>query len=351
MLRLDQARGKRAFLVAMHFRPILTLASVASLATLTAVAACSSSSSPAKTTTGDGGSDAATVTIDKVATDAAQAYCARLQACAPSVLQAFYGDVATCAVAFSGDVVRGYHGTGVTQTPDQVAACAAAIPQATCADLLSRKTPAACKPAAGTLADGAACAADVQCQGSRCKVALGQTCGVCGAPGAAGTACGIDNDCGDGLACVANKCTAYGDEKATCDATHPCRLDLACNAGACGAPNPVGTACTAADGCNAAMGIVCNPQSKKCDTLASGGPNAPCGFVGGHIAQCTSGSLCVAINTTTYQGTCSKAAAVGAACDTAAGPTCAPGAICACASNVDGGCAGTCKQRDPAACH
>jgi hypothetical protein len=343
MLRQDRIAEKRAFLWGMNLARLVTAASFAALA------ACSSSSA-SKSTPVDGGGDAG-LTIDKAAADAGQAYCARVQACAPALLQAFYGDVATCATAFAGDVVRGYHGAGVTQTPDQVAACTAAIPQTSCADLLARKTPTACKPAPGTAADGAACAADVQCQGARCKVALGQTCGICGSPAAAGAACGIDNDCGDGLTCVASKCTAYGDEKAACDATHPCRIDLACNAGACGAGNPVGTACTAPDGCNAPQGIVCNPQSKKCDTLAAGGPNAPCGFVAGHVAQCTGGSLCLAISATTFQGTCSKAAAVGAACDTAAGPTCAPGSICGCASNVDGGCAGTCKQRDPAACH
>jgi hypothetical protein len=326
----------------MHLRHTLIAFSFAALA------ACSTTSAPVGTPQDAG--DSGALTIDKAAASAAQAYCARLQACAPSFLQAFYTDAATCATAFAGDVVRGSHGNGVTQTPDHVAACAAALPQLSCADLLSRKTAAACKTVPGALADGAACASDVQCQGARCKVALGRTCGVCGAPGAAGAACGIDNDCGDGLACVASKCTAYGDEKATCDATHPCRLDLACNAGTCGAPNPVGTACTAADGCNAPMGIVCNPQSKQCDTLASGGPNAPCGFVSGHLAQCTGTSLCLAINPVSYQGTCSKAAAAGAACDTAAGPTCAPGAVCACATNVDGGCAGTCQVRDPAAC-
>ncbi len=314
-----------------------------------ALAACSSSSA-SKVAAGDAGTDAGP-SIDKVAADAAQAYCSRLQACAPSLMMAFYGDVAGCASAFSGDVVRGYHGTGVKQTVDQIAACAAAIPQTTCSDLLARKTIAACKPAAGTLADGAACAADAQCQGSRCKVALGQTCGTCGAPAAAGAACGADNDCGDGLACISAKCVAYGDDKAACDATHPCRMDLACNAGACGAANPIGTKCTAGDVCNTPQGIVCNPQSKQCDTLASGGPGAPCGFVGGRVAQCTSSSLCLAISPTTYQGTCSKAAATGATCNLANGPTCAPGAVCVCTTTGDAGCAGTCMQRDPAACH
>ena len=144
---------------------------------------------------------------------------------------------------------------------------------------------------------------------------------------------------------------ALGDEKATCDATHPCRPDLACNSGACGAPNPVGTACTAPDQCNAPNGIVCNPSSKQCDGLSFGGANAPCGFVSGHLAQCVGPAACVGVTSPKFQGTCSTTAAVGAACDTATGPTCGVGVLCVCTANVDGGCTGTCKVRDPAACH
>ncbi len=332
----------------MNLRPLLPLLSLASLIGL---AGCSSSSS-SHANGGDAGSDATTgPTIDKVAADVASAYCARAQACAPAFVSIGYGDVATCTATFAADVTRAFKGTGVTETPAQIALCAAAVPQLSCGDLLARRTAPACKPPAGTLADGAACAADAQCQGTRCKIAFGQVCGTCTTHVAAGAACGVDDDCDTGMMCLAATCVAFGDEKATCDATHPCRPDLACNSGACGAPNAVGAACTAPDQCNAANGIVCNPQSKKCDTLSLGGPRAPCGFVAGHVASCMSAAACVGATAPKFQGTCTTAAAPGAACDTSAGPTCGPGAACVCSSNVDGGCIGTCKQRDPAACH
>jgi hypothetical protein len=322
---------------------------------LVGLAACSGSTAATFDDAGAGEASvdgAPAVTIEKAAGDAANAYCARAQACAPAYVSIGYGDVATCVSTFTADLVRGFGGAGVTATPDWVEGCAAAVPQVSCGDFLARRTVAACKPVPGSLADGAACAADGQCKGTRCILAKNQVCGVCGPHAAAGAACGVDDDCDNGLVCLTGICVAYRDEKATCDATHPCRPDLACTAGICGAGNPVGTACSSGDGCNAANGIVCNPISKQCETMGFASPNTGCGIVGPKVVECTGPALCIGVVAPKYQGSCVAAAALGASCDTANGPPCGADAVCACAAGTDaGGCAGTCKQRDPAQCH
>src|SRR5512140_339427 len=156
----------------MTFRPLLAASFIVGLA---ACSACSTSSSSGFSG-GDGGGDSSSggTTLDKAANALAAAYCARTQACASAVVSIGYGDVATCTSVFAADVVRANKGTGVTETPDQINACATALAQLSCGDFLARKTAAACKVPAGTLADGAACSADAQCQGTRCKVAFGQ---------------------------------------------------------------------------------------------------------------------------------------------------------------------------------
>ncbi len=331
----------------MNLRTSLSVAYLA----LAAACSTSSSSSPVRPSDGGAGDGGGATPMAKAAGDAANAYCARVQACAPALFAIGYGDTATCVTTFAGDLARALAAPGVTETAAQVEACATAFAQVSCGDLLGRKPVDACKPSAGTLADGAACGADGQCAGARCKVALGQVCGTCTTRAGAGAACGVDDDCGDGMLCLVGKCAAYGVERATCDATHPCRPDLSCTGGACGAPGAAGAACTGNEQCGSAAGVVCNPQSKKCDTLVYGSAGAPCGFVGGKVATCTGGSACVQIQTPSYVGKCAALAVPGAACDTANGPVCGSGAVCVCASNVDGGCAGTCRTRDPAACH
>ncbi len=319
-----------------------------------AIAGCSGTSTPFLGGDGDSGADgpdASTVTLDKAATDAANAYCARAQACAPAYVTIAYGTVKACSDAFKAELVRGFGGTGVNATPDWVAGCAAVIPQVSCGDLLARKLVGACKPVPGQLEDGAACANDGQCKATRCRVGLNQVCGTCAPRGAAGAGCAVDEDCVNGATCLAKLCVAYVDEGAACDAARPCRPDLACTGGLCGAPGAAGVACTDATQCNPPAGVACEPTTKKCASFTFAENAAPCGVVGAGIVQCSGGSQCIGISPPKYQGTCSSLAALGAACDMAAGPTCPPGAVCACARSADGGCAGTCKVKDPAACH
>jgi hypothetical protein len=307
------------------------IAPTLALVTLTAIA-CGG-------TTGGGGS----VTADQAATDAANAYCNRAQACAPTYVTAGFGDVATCASRLKSTLLPAFGATGTSSTPDQTEACAQAIPQATCSDLLSRRMPDACKTLPGKLADGAACAFDGQCQGTRCKVAANAACGTCTEPAAAGAACGVDSDCQQGMLCVSGACATYGDENALCDASHPCRPDLGCKSGSCTAPSPVGTACQASAECDELHGVFCNPMTMKCDNVSFAAANATCGFVNNGFVLCSGpGSLCNGAAPPTYQGTCVPYATDGTACDTTKGPLCDVGAVCA---------NGTCQIPDGSTCH
>lgn len=308
-----------------------------------ALVACSGSTTSVGGGSSDGGVDGSTVTADQAATDAANAYCSRAQACAPAYVTIGFGDVATCAARLKQVLLPVFGADGASSTPAQTEACAEVIPSMSCGDLLGRKMPDACKTLPGTLADGAACSADSQCKGTRCKVASSAVCGTCTEPAAAGAACGVDDDCQPGMKCLNSVCVQYGDENALCDANHPCRPDLGCKSGMCTTPAAAGAACQSSDECDVLHGIVCNPLTKQCDALSFAGPSAACGLVNNHLVECTGpGGLCKGVTAPSYQGTCVPFAMDGASCDPTNGPLCDVGAVCA---------GGTCQLPDPAKCH
>lgn len=327
-----------------------------SLTLTTALFACSGSTAQigaADGGTGDAADAAPAITIDQAAAAAAAAYCNRAETCGPLFVSVTFGDAATCASTFKGTLARAFAAAGVTETPEQLEACAAALPQVSCADLFSRKSTDACKPVPGTLVDGAACASDGQCTSRRCRVAKNQVCGTCGAHGAPGAPCGVDDDCDYGAKCLAasGTCVAYGNESATCDASHPCRPDLGCVGGVCGAASAPGVACASSDQCDQIHGVFCNPLTKQCETATLARSGASCGLPGGHFAVCAgAGLLCTGVTAPNYVGACMAPAAVGAACDTANGPACTPDAVCVCAASGDAGCTGVCTVADATKC-
>ena len=289
------------------------------------------------------------VSTDQAITDAANAYCNRAQACAPAYVTLGYGDVTTCSSRYKQVLQASFGATGSVETADQIEACAQAIPDTTCADLMGNRPPSACQTVPGTLADGAACGSDSQCKGASCHLAANALCGTCGERAAAGAACGGDDDCSYGLSCIGAVCAAYGAENATCDASTPCRPDLGCVGGRCTAPSSAGTACQSSAECDDLHGVFCDPTTAKCVTAAFAAPGAACGVVNGQLVGCSGpGPLCGNVNQTTYQGTCVAYAADGAACDTANGPFCDVGAVCVGATAGDG--KGVCQITNPATC-
>jgi hypothetical protein len=289
------------------------------------------------------------VSTDTATTDAANAYCNRAQACAPAYVTLGFGDVATCSSRYKQVLVASFGAEGSVETADQIEACAQALPNTTCADLIGNNAPPACQSVPGTLADGAACGSDSQCKGGSCHLALGSVCGTCGERAVSGAACLGDDDCQYGLACIGGACAPYGAENATCDATHPCRPDLGCKGGTCTAPSPVGTACQVSAECDNLHGVFCDPTTMKCATVAFAAPSAACGYVGGQLVACAGpGGQCSGDTAPTYQGTCVPYAADGAACDTANGPLCDVGAVCVGSSPT--ATTGTCTITNPDSC-
>lgn len=292
---------------------------------------------------GSGSSSGGGVTADQAATDAANAYCQRAEQCAPAYVSIGFGDVGTCAQRLKMELLPVFGSSGTSSTPAQTEACAQAIPQATCADLLARKNPAPCQTLPGMLADGAACSADSQCHGTRCRVAADAVCGTCTEPAPQGASCGVDADCQPGMGCVNGACTAYGNENAVCGTNQPCRPDLGCVGGACGTPSPAGTACTSTAECDLMHGFACHPVSMTCQPFTFAPASGTCGLVNGALVLCSGpGSLCSGAQAPTYEGTCVPFAMDGASCDADAGPLCDVGAVCA---------GGTCQVPNPANCH
>ncbi|MBX3198221.1 MAG: hypothetical protein KF894_08760 [Labilithrix sp.] len=196
---------------------------------------------------------------------------------------------------------------GAEPLRDARAKCAERRKSASCDEELPE-----CELPAGTLADGAPCAARSQCQSRYCK--LEGTCGTCAQPAAAGGACSSPVDCAFGAGEVAScdirqgssagtctlwkiakvgetcggttlcdasghcmapeenattgSCVPNDDVGAICDVTRDCKAGLACVAGKC-APRPkAGEACGQVDDC--AGGLVCDGTCKGVSYVGAG---------------------------------------------------------------------------------
>jgi hypothetical protein len=292
------------------------------------VAACSSTSSPeghetsAQSDAGeqndgvapnDAGGGAVGVG-DQECTALASAICDRFEACAPFLLQDVYGDSATCKVRAKLDCTLKFGAPGSSARAAQTAGCAEAVPAIECQDLLARRMPDACKPDAGTLADGSGCVYGMQCASRAClKPSPDAACGTCGAPARSGASCTVDDDCADGLTCTQGTCVAAGGLGAKCDSTAPCATG-ACSAGTCVAAKAVGAPCTPAFAdCDIAHGIACNGAS-TCAPVARAELGQTCGVTNGTFTDCAGGATCPQFPGLPGPSKCTARPADGAAC-------------------------------------
>jgi hypothetical protein len=330
---------------------MLTSFSVA--VSLAALATGCSSSSSGTTAADDGGTDTAGVTADQAATDAANAYCARVAACTPFYTLVSYGDQATCASRMKTQFLGALGATGTGSTPALFEGCAGSIPGVSCADLFAANLGTACQPVAGTGAKGSVCADHSQCVTKFCGVdAAKGVCGVCADPPAAEASC-ITGDCQDGYTCGGDsKCHKIGALGDTCDANRTCNSTLTCFGGKCVTPGAVGAACDPAAkptlaACDGVAGLWCNLKSKKCEkTVENAAAGASCGLnaTTGTLTVCDAKNYCKITSATTYAGTCVARVADGGACDAATlaiGGPCITPATCT---------AGKCVVKDPTTC-
>ncbi len=198
--------------------------------------------------------------------------------------------------------------------PAAGAACLAAT-KTDCAGLMKMGDVPVCRKAlAGTLADGKTCSESAQCQSDFCAT-KDYTCstGVCKARVAAGAACAPQDQCLEGLRCVAGKCASDAPAKLGESCT-----DLSCADGAycdfaasgkCVAQKPAGADCSGSDEC-AAPNFCNGDKAGKCAPLPPEGQ--PCKWTDGPKA-CANGLVCVATSALA-SGTCKKPTAMGAAC-------------------------------------
>lgn len=224
--------------------------------------------------------------------------------------------------------------------------CASAEATISCHD---PRIPAACANVVGTLANGAACNANAQCQSGLCVLgttgnpdggaALVNPCGTCEATVALGAACDatsfcapgglcvggtciayasvdvggacqLNDDCKDGLECSKQKCVPQARNGGTCNGIGDCPDDLRCIGGTCSPPIADGASCaTAADGC--ALGSACPYNTKICTHAAIVSPGARCGL--SPLAACAIGA-CDLTDPVNDQGTCPTVIPDGAAC-------------------------------------
>jgi hypothetical protein len=282
---------------------------------------------------------------DQTASDAANALCARLQACSPVALQFAYGDVASCEARLKAVSLNALSANGSGLTPARVEACTQAIPGASCDDGLGHNFPPICQPVAGQLADGTACFDSSQCQTAFCHKPLYSSCGTCGPKAASGASCYTEDDCSVGNECFVGKCVAPSDMGGPCDLTmHPCKPTLGCKQAKCATPAAVGESCTSSavtdvtGNCDPLAGLYCDPTSSKCVKYNLAPPGQPCGILNGHYTTCSGGSTCSNVPT----GMCLATLKEGAACSMTTGAICTPPAVC---QNK------VCTTGSPSTCH
>ncbi len=311
-------------------------ATIAASGAVVAMLACSSSS----------GGLGSSVSTTQACTDFASALCGKLNSCAPFLMQLEYGSVSACEQLEQGPCTEAVGANGSGANGSNVEACAQAYMSESCADLESNNTPSACQ-VHGSLAAGTPCGSGIQCSGdSYCNVPSNATCGVCAALVASGGSCSNDGDCQKGLVCHkpngsgTGTCVAPVAQGASCSAGGaPCALPNVCFMGTCQAPGGAGAKCDAvANNCDFTQGLYC--QSGTCTKVAVATAGQACGLVNGTYTLCGSGTQCMLAGTS-GMGTCSAAAANGAACGSN-GQSCMPGAVCV--NNL-------CTVPNPASCH
>ena len=294
--------------------------------------------------------DAPGVTVDDACAHLAAALCARLEACAPVLVDIGYGDQATCEGVLAPHCVQALALPDTVKTAAWTDACSTALEMETCEDLLTRNTPSTCLPPPGPRADGTPCGEDGQCASGYCGLVPNEVCGRCRPKASTGGACGRDDDCDLGLTCTGkNICAPYVPQGGPCNADQPCSPWLSCTTGmppgqrTCEPVAGAGELCDAQGNgkpaCDLVNGYFCNGLTHVCQALDLASAGDPCGVASGGYAICVAGSFC---KLSGMSGTCLAPGLEGATCSVESGPWCQPGLGCA---------AGACHAYDPDSCN
>jgi hypothetical protein len=268
---------------------------------------------------GGGAAGAGTSTDANAACASFDVYCQRLNDCVPLLVTLAYGDVPGCTARFRIACVDAFKAPDTGMTAASISTCAAALPGATCEDIIYRNIPA-CQPK-GKRANGAACGANGQCMSGYCAQGTG-ACGVCATLVAAGGSCLSGDDCQATLECGADgHCVTPGIAGALCDDNHPCRYGYYCTGtGSCATvKTTAGAGCVETGSCDILKGVFCN--GTVCAKIMTAQGGEPCGVVNmTSVAACFAGECASGTDVNTTEGTCALLAGDGEPCGPAATP-------------------------------
>jgi hypothetical protein len=334
-------------------RSWMVAAGLAPLAMALAGSACGGSkgTSSSGTTTGNGGTGGASSTGSGGSTTSssgggadggsspqcdawATAQCSQLMVCAPDVLTADFGSMATCEARYGLDCSLAFQAPMSGWTPAGMTACASALGALACPAYLltyvdTHGAPTACHPTGG-LGNGQVCTHSAQCSSGYCKTATSSSvaiCGVCAEISAVGQPCDILADCASGLVCPGTKqCTEpLADGTACANGDEQCAYASACQNGMCGPMREAGQMCPGGQNvtkCNTLEFLYCNGLN-VCARGTYDGTGMPCGVSGGTAVGCSGAGLC----SSATSGTCLAPAGEGKPCGVGVGACTLP-ALC-----------------------
>ncbi|MDB4983384.1 MAG: hypothetical protein JWM82_4136 [Myxococcales bacterium] len=289
----------------------------------------------------DGGAGGTTGSTDPdVACADVSKYCQKYNECAPLLLKIIYGSLDACSARLKLSCKDGFSAPKSGLTAANIAACSAALPAASCSDVVYRKV-AACQYK-GTTDNGGACGTGEQCKSGYCAQGT-NACGVCADLLKAGNTCDEDSACEPGLICSDDgHCVLPSAGGTACSTNQPCTYGYYCSPGnTCAvATNDPGGACNDPGSCNGFLSLFCSAGSCKSIIFANAG--STCGAVGSDLVYC-SGSDCNNPDATATTGVCAARAKDGEVCGdtTANGRSCQTPALCV---------SGHCKLPSSAAC-
>lgn len=196
--------------------------------------------------------------------------CAKTQQCAGEfTIRTPYGSLEVCKARQMTQRRLEKAAPGFTVKEGPAKQCVTAIQNLACDQLVLGATPAECK-FKGTLALGAKCIADTQCETGSCFVAEGSGCGAC-------TAVALENGdcaaaaCDGGLRCNASKkCQRPAASGAACTPDVGCVYGSACVNSVCTKVVDSGAPCSQTTAlCDVSKGLTCTPSTLP-DTSGAG---------------------------------------------------------------------------------
>jgi hypothetical protein len=297
-----------------------------------------SSSSSSSSSSGDSG----TVAVLPGCASVAEGQCEVFARCVPSLFALFFGDAAVCKERLGMTCSIGEKSPGATPVP---AACGPALKALACGSI--DDIPTACR-FQGTLANGAACEYDAQCQSGSCVPGQGSPCGTCKPRAAENAACASTvAECEYGLRCLGDQCKKALAKGAVCADANGCKSPYRCASGKCRDPLPMDAPCTRApagqdDPCDVEKLLYCKTtagvETGTCKRFEFAKPGEACGVGSSYAVYCLGGAVCEG---PVGDQKCVSPVAPGSACNSDGGTPCTSPAECT---------GGKCAYPDPARC-